>query len=317
MDQIETIVTGRSKATYKGRQASAVDDLLAGYRPEGQDDVYRLSGTWQPGIRPFIDALDEIQANDLRSRWTQAQRTIADNGIAYNIRLQGSGDLRPWTLDPLPLVLSQTEWQKLEEGIQQRTNLMEALAEDTFGSRQAMKDGILPKELVLANPRFLRACATLPLPGSRALWFSAMDLVRQQGGTWQVMQDMVQSPSGAGFALENRLLCADVLSEAYKACHAPRLAVFFKHLLKALYGLAPRYRDNPRIVLMTAGSYSPTYFEQSFLARYLGITLVEGNDLTVRPNGVYLKALDGLYQVDVILRRVNDWYCDPLELADD
>ena len=173
--------------------------------------------------------------------------------------------------------------------------------------------GRLPAELLFANPAFLRPLAGLAVPKQTYLHLLAVDLARSADGRWWVLADRTQSPSGAGYALENRTIVADVLPDLFRASNVRRLAPFFRAQRDALVGLANR--DQPRIVLLTPGPLNETYFEHSYLARYLGFTLVEGADLTVRDRKVYLKTVEGLQQVDVIFRRVDDSSCDPLELS--
>src|SRR6478736_1173843 len=174
-----------------------------------------------------------------------------------------------------------------------------------------------PVPVLLAPDEFASLAAGLVPPGGRFLHFYAADLVRTPDGDLRVLADRTQAPAGAGYALENRIVLGRVLPEAFREAHAQRLAMFFRTLRDTLAGMAPHGRDNPRIVLLTAGPHNATYFEQAFLAQYLGYPLVEGGDLTVRDGRVYLKTLGGLHPVDVILRRLRDDYCDPLELRAD
>ncbi len=207
-----------------------------------------------------------------------------------------------------------TSSRRLAAGLAQRATLLDRLLADIYGPRRVIAEGLLPPEVVLGHPGLLRACAGIVPPGGRFLHFYAADLVRTPEGDLRVLADRTQAPAGAGYALENRIVLGRVLPEAFRECHAQRLAPFFRTLRDTLAALAPHGRENPRIVLLTAGPHNATYFEQAFLAQYLGYPLVEGGDLTVRDGRVFLKTLGGLHPVDVILRRLNDDYCDPLEL---
>ena len=207
-----------------------------------------------------------------------------------------------------------TSSRALAAGLAQRATLLDRLLADIYGPRRVIAEGLLPPEVVLGHPGLLRACAGIVPPGGRFLHFYAADLVRTPEGDLRVLADRTQAPAGAGYALENRIVLGRVLPEAFRECHAQRLAPFFRTLRDTLAALAPHGRENPRIVLLTAGPHNATYFEQAFLAQYLGYPLVEGGDLTVRDGRVFLKTLGGLHPVDVILRRLNDDYCDPLEL---
>ena len=188
---------------------------------------------------------------------------------------------------------------------------------DVYGRQKFLAQGLLPAELVFAHDGFLRPCHGLPVPNDCYLHLYAADLARTADGQWWVLADRAQSPAGAGYALENRLVLSRVWPDIFQHCQVRRLASFFAALRQTLLDIAPRRRDNPRIVLLTPGPYNETYFEHSYLARYLGYTLVEGGDLTVRDQRVFLKTLAGLQPVDVILRRLDDTFCDPLELHPD
>jgi uncharacterized circularly permuted ATP-grasp superfamily protein/uncharacterized alpha-E superfamily protein len=213
------------------------------------------------------------------------------------------------------LVIPADEWRSIEAGIIQRAELLELMLADLYGPQNLIKDGRLPPAIVFANPEFLRPVAGPNAPKGSHLHLIAVDLARSPDGQWWVLADRTQAPSGAGYALENRIIVADVLPDLFRRSNVRRLASFFRAQREALTKLAGC--DQPRIVLLTPGPYNETYFEHSYLARYLGFTLVEGGDLTVRDRRVYLKTVEGLRQVDVILRRVDDNFCDPLELRGD
>jgi uncharacterized circularly permuted ATP-grasp superfamily protein/uncharacterized alpha-E superfamily protein len=188
---------------------------------------------------------------------------------------------------------------------------------DLYGRQHLLHSGLLPPELVYANPAFLRPCHGIRLAGNRFLHLYAANLARGADGNVIILGDRAQSPSGAGYALENRIVLSRMLPEIFHDCKVQRLARFFQALRDSLRSAAPHHRDNPRIVLLTPGPYNETYFEHSYLARYLGFTLAEGGDLTVRDERVYLKVLGGLQPVDVVFRRLDDDFCDPLELRGD
>jgi uncharacterized circularly permuted ATP-grasp superfamily protein/uncharacterized alpha-E superfamily protein len=262
-----------------------------------------------------MEALAEIGPDELQRRWGRAERRIRENGITYNIYSDPQGANRPWKIDVVPFLISADEWRFLEEGIIQRARLLSLLLEDLYGSQHLIASGRFPAALLYANPAFLRPMVGVKVPAHSYLQLLAVDLARSPDGQWWVLSDRTQAPSGSGYALENRTIVSDVLPELFRNSNVLRLAPFFRAQREALIGLAEC--NNPRIVLLTPGPYNETYFEHSYLARYLGFTLVEGADLTVRDRRVYLKTVDGLEQVDVILRRVDDSFCDPLELRSD
>jgi uncharacterized circularly permuted ATP-grasp superfamily protein/uncharacterized alpha-E superfamily protein len=283
-------------------------------RPGCFDEMTTGDGQLREHWRKFVAGLDALGPAELMRRWQEARELIRENGVTYNVYADPQGMDRPWQLDPLPLVLSPAEWGKIEAGLVQRARLLELILADVYGAQHLLRQGLLPPELLFAHPHFLRPCHGIILPNKRHLHLYAADLGRTpDGGVW-VLGDRTQAPSGAGYSLENRIVLSGMLPGAFRDCQVQRLALFFRSLRDNLASLAPRHRDDPRIVLLTPGPYNETYFEHAYLARYLGLTLVEGGDLTVRDHRVYLKLLGGLQPVDVILRRLDDTFCDPLEL---
>jgi uncharacterized circularly permuted ATP-grasp superfamily protein/uncharacterized alpha-E superfamily protein len=253
----------------------------------------------------------------LAARWENARRNIRDNGVTYNVYGDPQGMDRPWELDMIPLLIPPHEWSQLEAGLTQRARLLNLVLADLYGPQELIHNGLLPPSLVFANPGFLRPCHGIHVPGDIHLHLLAVDLARTPDGQWWALADRTQSPSGAGYALENRIVLSRSLPEAFRDCQVQRLASFFRVQRETLTSLAPQRRDNPKVVLLTPGPYNETYFEHAYLARYLGFTLVEGGDMTVRDRRVFIKTLEGLQPVDVILRRLDDSFCDPLELRGD
>ena len=296
--------------------APAGSGLFAGYdAPDGSyDETFCSTGRPRPHWLKAVEALESLGPRELAHCWQQARRMIHENGVTYNVYGDPQGMERPWELDPVPRVIGPGEWACLEAALAQRARLLNALMADVYGPQRLLAEGLLPPELVFAHPGFLRPCHGLKVPDDDYLHVYAADLARTPDGSWQVLADRSQSPAGAGYALENRQVLSSILPEVLRDCQVQRLASYFAALRQTLLGMATRHRENPRIVLMTPGPYNETYFEHAYLARYLGYTLVEGADLTVRDQCVYLKTLAGLQPVDVILRRLDDAFCDPLEL---
>ena len=279
------------------------------------DELSADGVTPRPHWRHLMDSLREIGPEELGSRWSRAERRIRENGITYNMYTDPQGANRPWQIDILPLLISANEWRYIEQGIIQRAQLLNLILEDLYGPQELIADGHFPAALLYANPAFLRPLVGVPVPAQSYLHMLAVDLARSPDGQWWVLADRTQAPSGSGYALENRTIVSDVLPDLFRTSNVLRLAPFFRAQRDALIDLAGG--GNPRIVLLTPGPHNETYFEHSYIARYLGFTLVEGADLTVRDRSVYLKTVDGLEKVDVILRRVDDSFCDPLELRSD
>jgi uncharacterized circularly permuted ATP-grasp superfamily protein/uncharacterized alpha-E superfamily protein len=280
------------------------------------DELSSPDGNPRPHWSPLVRSLETLSPAGFESRWDEGRRLIRDHGITYNVYEDPRSIERPWPLDPVPLLLGESEWASLEAAIQQRATLLNAILADLYGPKTLIQNKLLPPELILGHPAFLRACHGITPPNGVWLHSYAVDLARSPDGTWWVLADRTQAPSGAGYALENRMVSARTLPDVLQQSSARPLDRFFSATKHSLINSA-RNTDNPRIVLLTPGPYNETYFEHAFLARHLGIALVEGGDLTVRDARVYLKTLSGLLPVDVILRRLDDGFCDPLELRPD
>lgn len=285
--------------------------------PGYYDEMLEADGALRPHWKRVIEPLEELGEAGFGLRWQEGRRLIHENGTTYNVYSDPQNLERQWPLDPIPLLLDGAEWAGIESAIVQRATLLNSILADLYGPQELLRDGLLPPELLFPNPAFLRSCCQIPVPGGVYLHIYAADLARSPDGSWWVIADRTQAPSGAGYALENRLVTARVLTDVFQTAGIHRLAPFFKAYRETLRSLAPGNQENPRIVVLTPGPYNETYFEHAFLARYLGFTLVEGGDLTVRNNRVFLKTLGGLLPVDVIARRQDDTYCDPLELRSD
>ena len=281
------------------------------------DELADERGAVRAPWHAFAARFDALGPGELARRWAEARHLIHDNGVSFNVYGDAKGMERPWPLGPMPVVLGPDEFATVSKGLAQRARLYDALLADIYGPQRLLDEGVVPAELVLGHPGFLRPCRGVTPSGGRFLHLYAADLVRQSSGAWNVLVDRTQAPSGAGYALENRIIVSRLLPDEFRECHVERLAPYFQQVRRALAALAPQAKDNPRVVLLSPGPYNATYFEQSFLAQYLGYMLVEGADLTVRDGCVYLKTLGGLHRIDVILRRLNDDYCDPLELRAD
>ncbi|MDE3198118.1 MAG: circularly permuted type 2 ATP-grasp protein, partial [Acidobacteriota bacterium] len=288
------------------------------YQPrEGfYDEMLEPDGTIRPRWRQIVDTLNHIGPEGLASRWNEGRRLIHDNGVTYNVYGDPQSNERPWPLDPVPFLLEQSEWQAIEAAIVQRASLLNHIVRDLYGPGKLLKERKLPPGIVFEHPGFLRPCHGISPPCNIWLHSYSADIARAPDGKWWVLADRTQAPSGAGYALENRLVSLRVLPDVFRTANVQRLAPYFQKYRETLRNLAP-HRENPRIVVLTPGPYNETWFEHAFLARYLGYSLVEGGDLTVRDNHVFLKTLGGLLPVDVIVRRQDDSFCDPLELRGD
>ncbi len=255
--------------------------------------------------------------DELTKRWQAGQQLIQTHGVTYNVYGDPKGKERPWLMDPIPLVVDSREWENVEAAITQRVTLLNTILADLYGPQRLIRERQLPAALLFGSGHFLRPCVGIRPPHGVFLHSYAADLGRSPDGQWWVIADRAQAPSGIGYALENRLVSARTLPSVFSQCRIRQLTRFFDQQREAMLSLAPNGRNNPRVVLLTPGPHNETYFEHSFLARHWGFPLVEGADLTVRENRVFLKTLSGLQPVDLVLRRMDDSFCDPLELRGD
>jgi len=286
------------------------------YRPLSghYDEMCTDDGGLRPHWQYVVRALEALGTMELDRRWNEVRRLLHENGVTYNIYDEPQPTERLWPLDPIPVLLTSAEWSVIEHGLIQRAELLDLILADLYGPRRLIRSGSLPAELIFAHPGFLRPCDGLGAGNRRRLLLYAADLARTPDGRMWIIGDRAQAPSGAGYALENRTVLSRVFPSLYRDSHVHRLALFFRAVRATLHELNPRGQDDPRVVLLTPGPENEAYFEHAYLASYLGYPLVHGGDLTVHDERVWLKALDGPRLVDVILRRVDDDYCDPLEL---
>ena len=281
------------------------------------DEMTQPGGGLRPAWRDLVPHLDAMGQHGLRERWREGERFVEENGVAYNVFGDVQGADRPWPLDPLPFPVPASEWVGIEAAVTQRAQLLNLILADFYGPQRLLRDKRFPASLVLGNPHFLRACHGTVPAADCFLPIYAADLARSPDGQWWVLADRTQGPSGIGYALENRAVSSRILPDMLGECNVRPLAGFFQIYRDAMMRLAPQNRDNPRVALLTPGPFSETYFEHVYLARHLGFTLVEGGDLAVRDARVFVKTLGGLLPVDVLVRRQDDSFCDPLELRSD
>jgi uncharacterized circularly permuted ATP-grasp superfamily protein/uncharacterized alpha-E superfamily protein len=262
----------------------------------------------------LVEGIFEDEARAARRATEFTRRMIVENGITYNVYADLKGRDRPWVLDPLPYLISAREWQAIEAGVAQRARLLNAVLVDLYGKQELLSRGALPAEIPFGHPNFLWPCTGVKLSGDRWLSLYAADLARAADGRWWVLADRTQAPSGPGYALENRQIVRRAFPHLVQSMDVRPLGAFFA----ALRGELLRGADEePLAVVLTPGSFNETYFEHAYLARQLGFPLVEGHDLTVRDRCVYLKTLSGLKRVHTVLRRLDDDFCDPVELRVD
>lgn len=295
----------------------------------GVDEMLGPDGAPRPGARDLLALVDLLGMPGLLARRSEAARLVEDEGIVYGVpdrsddvgRPPARASERRWRIDPLPVVVEDATWQHLQAGMEQRAMLLDAVLADLYGPRTLLHRRVLPPEAVLSHPGFIRQADGVGLPGPRQLLLHAGDLARGADGAWRVIADRTQAPSGAGYALETRRVVARVMPALYRDTSLLRLRSFFDAVRAALTEVAPEVgaggAEAPRVVLLTPGPDSETAFDQAVFATLLGYPLVTGEDLAVRRGRVHMRSLGRYDPVDIVMRRVDADYADPLELRAD
>ncbi|MBS0234190.1 MAG: circularly permuted type 2 ATP-grasp protein [Proteobacteria bacterium] len=286
-------------STYRRREISGFDELLDG--GGGLRDHWRL----------LLDGLQGLSGAERELRTARLARRVRETGIAYDIFADPHTSAQRWSLDLLPIVISADEWRWLERALMQRARLFDSLLNDLYGEQRLLREGLIPSELVFSDPAYLLPCNGI-LPRAGGLRFYAADLARGDDGKWRVIDNHTETLAGIGFTLANRVVHTHVSGDIFNDCNARRLAPYFQELQTTL--TLHSGRENARIALLTPGPHHEDYFSHAYLARYLGYLLVEGHDLKTRNGQVYLKTLEGLREIDLIIRCVEGRSCDPLEL---
>ncbi len=299
------------------------ESLLSSYTPplSRYDEMVDAGQKPRAHWRAFLSHLAALPADSMASMSQFVHDALASDGVSYNVYADPKGASRPWELDLLPLILPSEEWQAIAAAVAQRARLLNEVLGDLYGPQTLLAEGLIPPALVFGQRSFLWPTLGIAPPNGISMHVYAADLARSPDGRWWILADRTGGPSGAGYALQNRMTLSRALPDAFRELQVEQLAPFFIALQDALYRFAPALPgaqgETPLAVLLTPGPYNETYFEHSFLARYLGLPLVEGQDLIVRGPSVYLKTLRGLRRVHAILRRLDGDYCDPVELRAD
>lgn len=276
------------------------------------NEAYAAQDQVRPHWKTVVESMRSMGDAELANRQQKVQRILRDDGATYHV-YDKPISMRTWALDPIPFLLDSAEWREIENGLIERAELFNLILKDIYGPQELIKHKLIPAELLYTHPGFLRPCHGIDLPGEHHLIVHSVDMVRDEQGEMVVLGDRTQAPSGAGYALENRVVMGRVFPSLFRESHVHRLSNFFNTLRQTLNGLS-RSNMPPQVVVLTPGAYNETHFEHAHLANYLGFPLVQGVDLTVRDGFVWMKTLSGLVRVDVILRRVDDAFCDPVEL---
>lgn len=297
-------------------KAREMPDLISTYRPISgvPDEMVAPDGSVRPGWIALMSALSAMGAEERATRFRNADQYLRDEGVFYRMYGGNGQGERDWPLAHIPLLISENEWQQIEAGLTQRADLLESVLADIYGENRLIGEGLLPPELVAANPAFLRPMVGIRPMSGHHLHFCAFELGRGPDGRWWVLGDRTQAPSGAGFALENRVATTRALPDIYASLHIHRLAGFFRDFRNSLTGMGG---GSGRVAILTPGPLNETYFEHAYIARYLGFLLVQGEDLVVVEGEVMVRTVSGLKPVSVLWRRLDGDFTDPLELRQD
>jgi uncharacterized circularly permuted ATP-grasp superfamily protein/uncharacterized alpha-E superfamily protein len=279
------------------------------------DEMLDRDGNVRPHWRRLVAAFGAMPPEEYQHHRDSALRLVRENGVTYNVYDEAAGSARLWELDIAPFVVSADDWSAIEAAVAQRARLANAILRDIYGEQRLLRDRIIPAPLVLGHPQYLRALQGVPPADGVHVHLYSVDLARAQDGSWTVLASRADAPTGLGYALENRIVITQTFPELFGELGVHRLATFFRHFRESVVGLARGASGHA--VLLTPGPYNEAYFEHAYLARYLGLELVEGDDLSVRDGTVYLRTLGGLARVSVIFRRLDSDFADPVELRAD
>ena len=310
----ETARTTRSSAKSVKRH----EGIFGGYNKLGTyaqafDEMFDATGNVRGPYKSIHAELAPSDVGDLEARAEALGRAFIDQGITFSL----SGQERPFPLDLVPRVISAAEWTRLERGIRQRVQALEMYLDDIYGEQEILRDGVIPRRLVTSCEHFHREAVGIMPPNGVRIHVAGIDLIRDSQGTWRVLEDNLRSPSGVSYVMENRRTMARVFPNLFATHRVRAVGDYASHLLRALRNAAANNVADPTVVVLTPGVYNSAYFEHSLLARQMGVELVEGRDLFCRDNAVYMRTTEGERQVDVIYRRIDDDYLDPMQFKPD
>ncbi|HUS62604.1 MAG TPA: circularly permuted type 2 ATP-grasp protein [Acidimicrobiales bacterium] len=285
-------------------------DLFDAYMPGvAWDEMFQSPGETRPHYGPIFDVLSTLTDRDYTDRCKARDRSFRDQGITFSL----SGEQRPFPLDLVPRVIPADEWEIIEAGVAQRVRALEAFLDDVYGEGRVFADRIIPRRLVQSSTHYQREAFGIVPPNRVRIHVAGIDLIRDIDGRYRVLEDNVRTPSGISYVIENRRAMTHVFPELFSSLRVRPVADYPSHLLEALRAGAPAGRSDPTVVVLTPGVHNSAYFEHSFLARQMGVALVEGRDLVCRNGVVRMRTTSGEQRVDVVYRRVDDDFLDPLQ----
>src|SRR5580704_17786764 len=301
-----------------GIQTSDTNPLMGGLldrypRGPAYDEMFGADGLPHPHTRALYDALQTLTGDDLARRAEARDRSFRDQGVVFS----HAGEEWVFPLDLIPRLIPAAEWELIEAGVVQRVRALEAFLADVYGLAEVVRDGVVPRSLLTTSAGFCRPAHGIEPPNGVRVHIAGIDIVRDQAGVLRALEDNVQVPSGMSYVVENRRTMARVFPGLFLEQQVRPVAAYPEWLLDALRRSAPAGAEQPTVVLLTPGVGNPAYFEHAFLARKMGIELVEGRDLFCRDNILYMRSVGGQRRVDVVYRRVNDDFLDPVHFRAD
>ncbi|MCL6434252.1 MAG: circularly permuted type 2 ATP-grasp protein [Leptolyngbyaceae cyanobacterium HOT.MB2.61] len=281
------------------------------------DELFVAKGQPRPEAIPLINRINSLSAEEVQRRQQAAQIAMFKMGVTFNVYNDGQGTERIFPFDIIPRIVSAEEWEFIERGLKQRIYALNQFIGDIYGDQKILRDGIIPTELIYSATGFLKPCIGLKPPGGIWCHITGTDLVRDRDGQWYVLEDNLRCPSGVSYVLENRRVMKSTFPLVFNTMKIQPVEDYPSHLLETLLNLAPPYLSDPTVVVLTPGIYNSAYFEHSFLAQQMGVELVEGRDLVVQDGYLQMRTTKGLQRVDVIYRRIDDDFIDPLVFRSD
>ncbi|CAM3121076.1 Circularly permuted ATP-grasp protein [Mycobacterium colombiense] len=312
-------LTNQLDDSKRGFRAARAERIFGGYNGSSDaydmafDEMFDAQGAVRGPYKGIYAELAPSDASELKARAEALSRAFLDQGITFSL----SGQERPFPLDLVPRVISAAEWTRLERGITQRVKALEMYLDDVYGDQEILNDGVIPRRLVTSCEHFHRQAMGIVPPNGVRIHVAGIDLIRDEKGVWRVLEDNLRSPSGVSYVMENRRTMARVFPNLFATHRVRAVDDYASHLLRALRNSAATNEADPTVVVLTPGVYNSAYFEHSLLARQMGVELVEGRDLFCRDNQVYMRTTEGERQVDVIYRRIDDAFLDPLQFRAD
>ncbi|WLD93131.1 circularly permuted type 2 ATP-grasp protein [Alkalihalobacillus sp. AL-G] len=281
------------------------------------DEMLQEKGRPRKHYQVLHDRLSSLPPDELQHRHEAAQQNFLRQGITFTVYNDQQGSERTIPFDFIPNIIPKHEWRHLEKGLIQRVKALNLFLDDIYNDQQILKDGMIPRDLVVTCSHFYPQATKIKAPRRNHVFMAGIDLIKDEQGEFRVLEDNLRNPSGLSYVFQNRHVMRQIFPDFFQDYNILSLEDQFTHIHDALSSIAPNNAPNPNIVLLTPGVYNSAYFDHSFIAQQLGIELVEGRDLLVRDRTVYMKTTRGLKRVDVIYRRIDDDFLDPLEFLPD